>query len=70
MRYMRAFGTFWYDFLIGDHVELFLGPLVVLLVVWIPFRTGWAGGIDGFLLFAGITVVGAMSLTMSVRPKR
>ena len=25
MRYLRAFGAFWYDFLIGDRPELFVG---------------------------------------------
>lgn len=30
MRYLRAFGRFWWEFLIGDTPELFVGMLVVL----------------------------------------
>ena len=69
MRYARAFGAFWYDFLIGDHAELFLRPLVALLIAWVALRSGWQAGLDGFLLFAGIIVVGGVSLAVSARPK-
>jgi hypothetical protein len=68
MRYLRAFGAFWYDFLIGDHPELFLGPLVALLISWIALRSGWTNGLVGLLLCAGIIVTGAVSLKLSVRP--
>ena len=71
MRYLRAFGAFWYGFLIGDHLELFIGPLVALLVAWIVLRIGWGDGLAaGFLLFVAVIGVGAISLTISVRPRR
>jgi hypothetical protein len=31
-RYLAAFGRFWWDFLVGDTPELFLGVLVVVAV--------------------------------------
>ena len=71
MRYVRAFGAFWYGFLIGDHVELFVGPLVALLIAWIVLRSGWGDGLAaGFLLFIAVMVVGGISLAVSVRPRR
>lgn len=30
MRYTKAFGRFWWEFLVGDTPELFVGMLVVL----------------------------------------
>ena len=33
MRYLRAFGAFWYDFLVGDRPELFVGAIVALVLV-------------------------------------
>jgi len=33
VRWVRAFGSFWWDFLIGDTPELFIGVLAVLGVV-------------------------------------
>ncbi len=35
MRYLRGFGAFWYDFLVGDRPELFLGAIAILAVAWI-----------------------------------
>jgi hypothetical protein len=69
MRYLRAFGAFWYDFLIGDRMELFVGPLVALLGAWILVQSGWPAGLVGLLLFVAISLIGAFSLTISVRPK-
>jgi hypothetical protein len=68
VRYVRAFGAFWYDFLIGDRIELFLGPLAALLLVWIAVRVG-GGALDGLLLFLAILAVGGVSLALSVRPR-
>jgi hypothetical protein len=33
VRWLQAFGAFWWDFLIGDTPELFVGALVVIGVV-------------------------------------
>ncbi len=62
MRYLRAFGAFWYDFLIGDRPELFVGSIVVLGLVWIAINMGMrptaAGGLLAvlILLLAGLSI--------------
>ena len=35
MRYVRAFGRFWWDFLVGDTPEIAVGVLLVLLVAFL-----------------------------------
>ena len=69
MRYVRAFGAFWYDFLVGDRPELFLGPIVALLLAWILVRGGVNPGIIGIVLFAAVAGVGALSLYLVARPR-
>ncbi len=69
MRYVRAFGAFWYDFLVGDRPELFLGPIVALFLAWILVRGGVSAGITGIVLFAAVAGVGALSLFLTARPR-
>ena len=69
MRYVRAFAAFWYDFLVGDRPELFLGPIVALLLAWILVRGAVSAGIVGVVLFAAVAGVGALSLYLTARPR-
>lgn len=69
MRYLRAFGAFWYDFLIGDRPELFVGPIVALAVVWLLLQAHIASGIVGLGLFVAVLLVGAISLYLTL-PRR
>jgi len=69
MRYVRAFGAFWYDFLVGDRPELFVGPIVALFLAWILVRGGIGAGVVGLLLFASVALVGALSLYLTTRPR-
>lgn len=52
MKYLRAFAAFWYDFLIGDRPELFIGSIVVLVLVWAALRVGLNSTIAGIVLTA------------------
>ena len=61
MRYVAAFGRFWYDFLIGDRPELFFGPVIGLALVALVIRSGWADA-GGLLLFGLVVVTGGWSL--------
>ena len=70
MRLARAFGAFWYDFLVGDRPELFVGPLAVLAVVWLLHAAGVADVVAGFGLFAGACAVLALSLALVLRGPR
>ena len=70
MRYLRAFGAFWYDFLIGDRMELFLGPLAALLVTWLLLNAKVSSGFAALFLILAVLFVGASSLALSTRPRR
>jgi len=65
MDLLRRFGAFWYDFLVGDRWELFLGPILVLVVVAVALGAGLSPGLAGGLLFIGVVAVGATSLAIS-----
>jgi hypothetical protein len=69
MRYTRAFGAFWYDFLVGDRPELFVGPIAALLLAWLLVGAGVAPGITGLILFLAVCAVGAVSLYLTTRPR-
>ena len=61
MRYVTAFGRFWYDFLVGDRPELFVGPIVGLAVVALLIQAGWAAT-GGLLLFGLVVASGGWGL--------
>ena len=61
MRYVVAFGRFWFDFLIGDRPELFIGPIVGLALVAVMIQRGWAAA-GGLLLFGLVVASGAWAL--------
>ena len=67
MRALRRFLRFWYDFLVGDRWELFLGPIVALLVAWIIAGAGLPGMMSGLLLFGLVVAVGGVSVVWTVR---
>jgi hypothetical protein len=67
MRYLRAFGAFWYDFLVGDKWELFVGPIIVLAVAWLLVEANVPSGLAGAVVFAGLCLVGFLSLRSSTR---
>ena len=45
MKYVVAFFRFWYDFLIGDTPEVFLGAVLVLLVAYAMAKSAEAPAI-------------------------
>ncbi len=67
MRYVRAFGAFWYDFLVGDRWELFLGPIGALLLVRLLVVARVPADVTGFVLFALVAGVGAASVGSALR---
>jgi hypothetical protein len=70
VRYLRAFGAFWYDFLVGDRPELFVGAIVALALVWLVIELGLDSGAAGWLLTLVILVVGGLGVLVASRPKR
>lgn len=67
MRYLLAFGRFWYDFLIGDRPELFFGPVIGLVLVALVTQSGWTHA-GGLLLFGLVVASGAWSLVRELSP--
>ncbi len=67
MRYIRAFFRFWYDFLVGDRPELFVGPIAALVVAWLVTRAGVPAPVTGALLFVLVAAIGSLSIAWAVR---
>jgi hypothetical protein len=67
VRYARAFFRFWYDFLVGDRWELFLGPIAALFVTWLALQAGVPPAMAGALLFGLVILVGGTSIGWAIR---
>jgi len=67
MTWFRRFGTFWYDFLVGERWELFVGPILALAVAALLVGSGAAGVVVGLVLFASVVAVAAVSVVTSLR---
>ena len=65
--YLRAFLAFWSDFLIGDRLELFVGPILALVGAWLLVGAGVPGALVGALLFGAIVLIGAFSVGRAIR---
>jgi hypothetical protein len=67
MRALRRFLRFWYDFLVGDRWELFLGPIGALLAARLIAGAGFPGIVSGLLLFGLVVAVGGVSIGWALR---
>jgi hypothetical protein len=67
MSYVRRFVAFWYDFLIGDKIELFVGPILAMIVIWAAVSAGLDSALLGVLFFGLVALVGGFSLWRSLR---
>ena len=67
MRYLRGFLAFWYDFLIGDRPELFVGSIAVLVLVWIAIQAGLDPTLAGGLLTVLILMLAGLSVWSATR---
>jgi hypothetical protein len=64
MRYLRAFGLFWWDFIVGDDWLVAAGVALAVVATW--FLTD--RGVDAWwLLPLGISVVLGLSLRRATR---
>jgi hypothetical protein len=68
MSYLRSFGAFWYDFLIGDRPELFVGSIIVLGAVWLAIGAGFDPTAAGGLLVA--LILGLLGLSVGRATRR
>jgi hypothetical protein len=65
--YLRQFLRFLYDFLVGDAWELFVGPILALVVAWVVLQAGLAPAVTGGLLFLSVLAVAALHLSIALR---
>lgn len=70
MRFLRAFSAFWYDFLIGERPELFVGPVLVFVVIAVTLRAGLGADLAAVVLTLLVLLTGAASVALAVRSKR
>ena len=68
MRFLRAFGRFWYDFIIGDDWKIACGVALVLVVgAVLVAPTAISGSVLAALLAAGFFAVFALAVLIDVR---
>ena len=71
MKFLKAFGQFWYDFIIGDDWKIAVAVVLALGVLLVAMATDLFGD-TGLTLLGGaaIVIAFAISLAIDVRPKR
>ena len=71
MKFLKAFGQFWYDFIIGDDWKIAVAVVLALLVLFAAMAAGLFGD-TGLTLLGGALVIIAFSISLAidVRPKR
>lgn len=67
VRWLAAFGRFWWDFLIGDTPELFVGVVVVLVAVGLLTTSHSRNTAAVILLPAAVIVLLAGTLRRAAR---
>jgi hypothetical protein len=70
MKFLKAFGQFWYDFIIGDDWKI-AAAVVVSLAILLGAMALHLFGDAGLTVFGGVVIVVAfaISLAIDVRPK-
>jgi hypothetical protein len=71
VKFLKAFGQFWYDFIIGDDWKIAVAVVLALGVLFVAMATNLFGD-AGLTLLGGaaIVIAFAISLAIDVRPKR
>ena len=70
MKYARQLFNFLYDFLVGDAWELFVGPIVAVVLAWVLIQVGLDTAAVGVILFASVAVVAALHIGVALRGAR
>lgn len=71
MKFLKSFGQFWYDFIIGDDWKIAVAVVTALALLLVAMRVELFGD-NGLALLGGGLIVAAfaVSLAIDVRPKR
>ena len=68
MKFLRGFGQFWYDFIIGDDWKIAAGVIVALVIIFVAMTSGVLGD-SALAIFGGAVIVTlfVVSLLLDVR---
>ena len=71
MKFLKAFGQFWYDFIIGDDWKIAVAVVLALGVLLAAMKADLFGD-HGLAVLGGVAIVVffAVSLAIDVRPKQ
>ena len=71
MKFLKSFGQFWYDFIIGDDWKIAVAVVTALALLLGALKLDLFGD-NGLALLGGalIVIAFATSLAIDVRPKR
>jgi hypothetical protein len=71
VKFLKSFGQFWYDFIIGDDWKIAVAVLVSLVLLFAAM-TAKLFGDAGLTLLGGALIVAAFSISLAidVRPKK
>jgi hypothetical protein len=71
VKFLKSFGQFWYNFIIGDDWKIAVAVVIALGVVLVELTLGVFGD-TGLALSGGLAIVVAfaISLAIDVRPKK
>ncbi|MEU4295622.1 hypothetical protein AB0E63_46030 [Kribbella sp. NPDC026596] len=71
MKFLKSFGQFWYDFIIGDDWKIAVAVVLALVVLYAAMTLDLLGD-TGLTLLGGALVVAAFSISLAidVRPKK
>lgn len=65
MKFLKAFGQFWYDFVIGDDWKIAVAVLTGLAVTFAALKSGVLGD-HGVAVVGGIAIVVAFAISLAV----
>jgi hypothetical protein len=70
VKFLKAFGEFWYDFIIGDDWKIAVAVVLALAATLLVLKLGVFSDI-GVAVFGAVAIVAAfaISLAIDVRPK-
>ncbi|GLY66789.1 hypothetical protein [Amycolatopsis taiwanensis] len=65
MKFVKSFGKFWYDFIIGDDWKIAVAVVLALAVLLAATGTGLFGD-NGLAVLGGVLVVAAFSISLVI----
>jgi hypothetical protein len=71
VKFLKAFGAFWYDFIIGDDWKIAVAVVITLAVMVAVMLSGALSDTATTLIGGALVLVAfSISLAIDVRPKR